>query len=44
MNEYSRKPSLDLALSIITLGIYDFYLMYKIAADTAEKLRQQSEA
>ena len=36
MNEYSRKPSLDLALSIITLGIYDFYLMYKIAADTAE--------
>ncbi len=36
MNEYSRKPSLDLVLSIITLGIYDFYLMYKIAADTAE--------
>ena len=36
MNEYSRKPSLDLVLSIITLGIYDFYLIYKIAADTAE--------
>lgn len=36
MNEYSRKPSLDLMLSIITLGFYDFYLMYKVSADILE--------
>ncbi len=44
MNEYSRKPSLDLMLSIITLGFYDIYLMYKIISDTAELKYQNDDA